>query len=319
MAIDYTTTALVAGIRRRAMLPTNAGAGLATSDLLAHATKALWGELVRFIHSTSEEHLVVENGLEATYAITAGQAAYDLPARAIGGKARDVWRVDGSGNTVNLNRYDPAQTIGFSNTQSTPTGFYLQAGQVVLFPQPDGNGGTLKVSYFRRPGSLVATSSAGTISAINAGAKTVTLNAAQPSAFTTAIKYDFVSATPPFKTYAMDLTCTNVNISVPSAPVFTMTAALPSGLAVGDYLCQAGEAPVAQVQPEFHELLEQLTAARVLEQLGKLDELGAAQARITQMKTELMDLLTPRVPGESQSVSQGDFYRGAIVNGGWYW
>src|SRR5690606_8653031 len=77
-------------------------------------------------------------------------------------------------------------------------------------------------------------------------------------------------------------------------------SSLPDELAVGDYVCLAGESPVPQIPVEFHALLAQEVVVKVLEALGKSTK--DAKDDLKTLKENLPNLITPRVQGESRRV-----------------
>lgn len=285
MAQDFTTTGLLASLKRRGMLPSTAET-LSTADFLALATEELQTYVMKVLLAVREEYAV------ATYdlTLTAGTSSYLMPTRAIGGKLRNVALVDSSGLTTPLARLEPGLS---SNTQGNPTGYSLQGDDVIFSPIPSA-ADTVRLTYFRRPSSLVATTAVGTITAINTGTKVVTCNV--PVTFTTAVTYDFVRAQPPFKILGQDLAVTAVG-----GATVTFTATLPTGLAVGDYVTLAGESAVPQIPVELHPLLSQRVVYKCLEALGDDKSVLAEQAS-DKMRMDLLTLLTPRVEGASRPI-----------------
>lgn len=284
---DYTTTALLASIRRRASVPNSSKLGTSDADLLAIATEELQGLVTALLVSTREEHLVTTYDVT----LTAGTNAYNLPARAIAGALRDAVVVQTDGNLRNLKWLDRADLPGLDQSTGTPSRFYFQGDQVVLWPTPDASTETLRLPYRRRCGNLVAASAAWPIDAL-ASATSFEFAATKPSAFATSQRFDIISAKPGFRTLAMDLTA---SIVAPDAMSFTTT--LPDDVEVGDYVCLAGESPVPQVPVELHPLLAQAAAVQVLKYTNP-DKVGAALSDLKALKDDVVGLLTPRNDGE---------------------
>lgn len=286
MAQDFTTTGLLASLKRRGMLPSTTET-LSTTDFLAIATEELqtyvWNTLPR-----TEEYGVTT----ADVSVSSGTAAYKLPSRAVGGKLRDVWFVDGS-SRIDLVRVEP-ENIGNFGTSGDACGFYLQGDDLVLVPTPNTSR-TLRVSFHCRPSALVATSAVAVVQSFNTGTGAITTTATVPATFSTSQTYDIVRAKPPFSILSMDLTA-----SVASGTTVTFSS-LPAGLAAGDYVCLAGESPVAQVPVELHPLLSQRVAYKCLEALGD-PRAKIAEEAADKMKLEAIKLLTPRVDGAARPI-----------------
>src|SRR5690606_32266495 len=123
------------------------------------------------------------------------------------------------------------------DTADRPRRFYLQANQVVLHPTPASADYSLRLTYFRRPPKLVATSSVLTITSIS----DATLHGTRPSGMSDSTPVDVVRAVPHFDSL--------VDATTPSSTTsnsVTLSAA-PAGVAVGDYVCLAGETAVPQL------------------------------------------------------------------------
>lgn len=289
MAQDFTTTALLSSLKRRGMLPSTSET-LSTSDFLAIATEELQTYVFKLLLATREEFAVASHDLS----VVSGTAAYKLPSRAVGGKLRDVLLYDAShgGGYVSLQRIEPA--MGLAGNGGIE-GYYLQGDDVVFSPTP-ASSVTVRLTYFRRPSALVATTAAGAITAINTGTKVVTYTAG-PAFSSTSALYDLVRGKPPFTVIGQDLAVTAANGST----TVTFTATLPTDLAVGDYVCLAGESPVAQVPVELHPLLSQRTVYKCLEALGDDKSVAAGEAA-DRMRLDAVTLLTPRVEGAARPI-----------------
>lgn len=309
---DFTTTALLASIRRRASVPNASKLGTDNAALLAIATEELWGEVSALLRSIRAGFFRTDYSV----ALAASTSEYPVPPRAIAGAVGDVLVVGTDGKERSLDSIDPSDLPELDDDAGEPWGYYFKDDAVVVFPTPSAAGETLKLPYFRRCGTLVvattgASGAIGVVSSFDAGAKTVTLTAAQPTGFTTSQTYDFVSHRPGFKTLDMDLVVTNINVGVPAAPVFTFQDALPSDLAAGNYLCLAQEAPVPQVPPEFHQLLAQAAAVKCLSgPLGDRQALPEAKDELKRIKAELLPPADPRNEDETEVVVNPYFFGG---------
>jgi hypothetical protein len=278
---------MIASLRRRSLLPEAAANGsLSTSDLVALMSEELQTYVMAEVLKLREEFAVYDYD----FTLTDGTASYTIPARAIGSKLKDVYLADGDG-WVALPRIEPEEGLGITGAGG-PSAYYLKGNSVVFVPEPGAE--DVRFSYFRRPNKLVEPDDCGLITAINTGTGVVTVSSV-PSDFTTSVRYDLVQANPQFETLAMDKTATAVGAS-------SLTfATLPTGLAVGDYVCTAGESPVPQIPVELHPLLAQRTAVKALEALGD-SKVSVAKALCDESLRQAQTLLSPRVEERSRFI-----------------
>lgn len=278
----YTTTDLIAAIKRKASIPTNQSL-FSTSDFLEFAWEEMLTDLIPCIMSAREEYFVADYD----YSITADQAAYAIPPRAIGDALRDVKVVDGT-EQWSLPRLEPEQV---GDTASGQEGFFLRANDVVLVPTPTISQYTLRLSHHRRPGKPVATTSAAQITSV--GATSVVVSSV-PSTWTTGTLVDFIKAKPGFQCLGIDQAITGV-----SGTTVNFTA-VPSGVAVGDWLALATESPIIQIPVELHPVLAQMVANRCQIAQGKPAKVDREE--LMKMRDAALGLLTPRVAGEPRKI-----------------
>jgi hypothetical protein len=295
VAASYTTTDFLSSVRMRGSIPTttNANNVNSTANLLALATEELHLKLVSLIMSVREEFYVANKD----YDVTANQASYAIPSRAVGMVLRDVLWIDDSGAVTDMQPVDP-ETISTTNT-GEPEGYYLEHNNVVLYPTPNATSGTLRLRHFQRPSRLAATSACAQVSAINTGTNTVTVSSL-PSSMTTGITVDFVDADAPYNCHAIDQAITGVSGSD------VTFSSLPSGLAVGDWIALAEYSPIPQVPHEFQSVLAQMTVVRALRAIGDRDGAAVAEKELNDPDTGVLacclKLITPRVQGTPKKV-----------------
>jgi hypothetical protein len=282
----YTTADLLAAIKRRTFAPTSQNT-FPNSELLALADEEMQTVIVPELMAVREEFFVTSEDVP----VTAGQAAYDIPWRAIGMAAREVKLVDSSGSYTDLPQISP-ESIS-SDSPGTPTAFYLRDNQIVLYPTPNTNALTLRISYSRSPSRHVETSSAAVVSAVIGF--DVNINAV-PAAFTSAVQYDFIRATGGQEIVAMNLAAAGVG---PSS--LTMSVTPPSALRAGDYVALAGETPVVQLPREYRTCLAQATCVRVLKSL-RMDGFREEKEVLDEMLEKARLLVSPRVVGEPMKI-----------------
>lgn len=277
--MDYTTTALLDNARTNCMTP-EADALFTDTRLLSILTFEQMTTLVPQILSAQEEYFVHVVDVP----LVAGTSEYAIPERAIGKKLRNVTLVDGAGAELPLSRLF-SQNIPFVGPTRVDA-FYVQNNSIMLFSSLPTQYVSMRMRYYRRPSSLVATGSAARITVINSGSSTVTVDIL-PGTWAVGNTVDFIDATPSFDSLLDDAAITVINNADVSF------AALPAGLAVGDWLSLSGTTPIPQLPYEAHPLLAQLGACKALEAMGDAN-IKIAWARYQQMASSFFKLITPR-------------------------
>jgi hypothetical protein len=283
----YTTSDLLTAIERRSFAPANQ-LTFTTTDILQLADEELQSVLMPRIMSVREEYYVTYKD----YAVVGLQNAYDIPPRSIASLLREAKLLNSGGTLINLTRIEP-ENINTTNG-SSPESFYLESDSLVLYPTPSaGIGGlTLRLHFFASPGSLIETSDAAVISAIDTVTNVVSVSTI-PSSWNTGDTFDFISGKGSQSYRGIDFTSTLV-----SGTDITFSS-LPDKIAVGDYLSIAETSPLVQLPQNMRAVLAQATAARIL---AAQNQPGASEAS---EKTEMLleaaiNILTPRVQGEQR-------------------
>ena len=290
----YTTTELLASVKRRANIPSASGV-FGDAELLTMANEELRTYIVPLVLKHREDYWLASDIQTLT-----SSTSYPIPPRAVGGKLAELSVLDATGvHEYNLPR------VSASDLQEASSGFYMDGMGVRLF-LPNGQtptilGTTLRMRYYVRPGVLIATTSAAVVSSIS-GWPAITLSGGYAT-LTTPGTYDCVGLASPF---AMKTTFTG---SITGATL-TATTGDAARFAVGDWICNTDTSPVVQAPVEFHDLLAQKVAIKVLESKGMTEKLGSAREELGRMETDASNLITPRVDGEPKRVvARGGLFR----------
>jgi len=300
---DYTSTELLADIKRKSFVPISQ-ITFSDDDLLNMADEEIQTGIVPFIMSVREEYLVDYQDIPINSQIR----TYDIPSRAIGAKLRDVTLLLNPSDVNQPNERSlpqiAAEDAVYNNSYNNFLGvlaFFLRDNQVVLSPNATNFGGqTLRLYYFKRPNRLVPTSSCAQIVSISTNTAVINLI---PTAFgsgnTISITSDIVKAKPPFKLLTMD-----ISLTIDST---TNTVTFPAnlstyGISVGDYICLSGESPIAMLPVEVNSLLAQRVAVKLLASMGDDKNFQIATNRLVEMEHSIRDLLSNRVEGANRKV-----------------
>jgi hypothetical protein len=296
----YTSDQLLSSLKLRGFVPGTSGATRA--DLLRLASEECRTYIAALLKSVREEFLIAE----VDVAVDASTPTLNLPQRAAGSALRSVGLLPAVGfpytfpfafiemqrAPLPLTRMEPEQAWRFGASGGRPVAYMLQGAQLVLLPPPDGPY-TCRIGYQARPSSIVYPDACGQVTSINPGTGQVTIDAA-PSTFSNLATYDFVRGVPGFETLGMDYSA--------SISGTTLTfSTLPVQLAVGDFVCLAGQTPIPQVPVECHDLL----AARVAVKLAEASanpNLASFKSMLEEMRESVLTLISPRVTGSARKV-----------------
>lgn len=289
----WTNTELLAAIRRRARL-SSSDPDYTDANLLLDADQQLDETLVPLILGARSDYYATT----ADQAITASQAAYPIPSRAVASVVRQVHVVNSAGELREI-EFLPLGDRHLFPTSGEPRAYTVLDDEVILLPTPSTTTGTLRITYEYQPGLLVASTAVALVTAIDTGTGDVT-GANVPAAWTTSDTFDFVKGTSPYKLLAAGLTASSVTTGASGDITFTV-GDLPSRLAVGDYVCLTGEAPMPMIPADLHGTLAMAVAAEVLDQMG--DPMAAAmRAKLGQALAAARRKLSPRVKGSPQPI-----------------
>ena len=302
MPAQYTADAILAAIRSRANLP-EADEAWSDSRLLDRLNEELQSWAVPFLMLERAEFLV-------TYSDTAtvrDQTAYAVPSNALGGVLRSIHALDDGGNVWPMQQVD-IKEVGpaFAVAGGVPSAFYMEGDNVVLVNTPKSDAWTLRMRYARTPSQVVLVSACAQITAI--AGNVVTCSGGFPATFTNGAAMDFIHGGASFLPYSGSF-----SMPAPSGNNATF-ASVPSGLAVGDWLCLDGQAPFPQIPAAMIPALTQRVVAVVLEAQG--DDRADREWRLFKDKVETMrSVLSPRVQANPKGL------RGMLTRrfrpGGW--
>lgn len=286
--IDYTTDGLINELKVRRSVPTTQGLFL-PADFVTLMNSQMHSRVIPEIKKQKKDFFVT------TYdtPIVANQNTYSIPSRAIAGGLRDIVLVDSNGTEIEL-------PFGRTEDNKSPRPlfeFYFQAHQIVLIPTPTAvNGLSVRFKYERRPNNLCITSLAGIITSINTGTRVVRLTRVPSTWVAGTTLLDVTNPNPPFNPIADDQSITLIS-------GFDVTfASLPTGLAVGQYVAEAGLTPIPQMPYEAHLVIAQFGAAQSLSAHTKPGPMKEALEEGQRQLDAFLNEINPRVEGEAVRV-----------------
>lgn len=286
----YTSDTLITSVKDRTLAPSSQTT-FSSATFLNFANEEMQIKMVPYIMSMREDFFLKN----LSQAITANISKYTLPRRAIGNGIKDLFVIDNTNNRFivpKINIHDLPITGSISDLFISH--FYLYGDQIVVTPTPNTTAGSLDIWYYSKPSQLVLTSACAKITAVSQGSpNTIFTVDTDISAQTTV---DFLSGKSPFQLWVQDIpvvsaTATTVTILTTNVDDEAMSLVLPQ---VGDYICPQLQANIPMIPEEFHPLLAELVAARVLQALGDGAKLQQTMANIAEMKMNIQMLMANR-------------------------
>lgn len=295
MANRWLVQNLINNAKRRGRIveSDDATEGFTTADFLALIDEVIRSRMVPLLKKARENYLQKSFAVE----LTAGIDTYAIPGRAAAEALHSILQSSDGVRWLPLERTEVDHAHAFVGGLSERPAYYLEDDSVVFVPTPSAQ--TVRFVILNRPNMVVEASEVGQVSAINTDTQAVTFlawdeddedftSSAPPSTFSSSILYDLVKGTPGFRNRGIDLSATL------AGNILTFEDELPD-LAVGDFVCRAGETPIAQIPAELQPMLAEEVTRVLL--VAKKDVAGAnlSAQSVAQMEKDAIDMLSPRV------------------------
>ncbi len=280
------------------------------ADILRILNEELSLRLVSKIQKQREDFFVTR---EST-SLVANKDHYLLPTRAVGNALRALFVVDTGGNKRLLTRREIDRIGEYSTTVGDSSEFYFEGDEIVLMHAPPSSAGSLLFVYSRRPNKLIATTSCAKITLVSSSLGTTTLTVDTDLTADLAIgdEVDFVRKDSPFTIWSEQVAITNITastIDVATSDISDVDSSVEPG--VDDYICPAGYSNIPMIPEEFHPVLAEMGACRMLRSLGDLTKWQASRAEVKEMLDEALDLIKNRAESSPQRPSRK---RGVFAN-----
>lgn len=294
----FTTEQLIAAIQRIISIPSDIESeGKADQDLMDTLDTVMMDEIVPQILKLQEDYLT----RTITLNVSSTPNLYPVPKRAIGNSLRDVFFQNGTAKEYLVPITREFLPFYSSDPADVPDGFYFEGDNLVLVPP--GSAGTLKLSFFFRPGQLVKAASYRQVTAVDTGTNTITVDSTVPTAWTTATLFDVHSKESGAENRVFDYGASGV-----SGTTITFDSAIDGsvdatrGIQVGDYVVEAENAAVPSIPRDAHPALAQAAACRLLESDGDSEMLKAARQTLGRQLENFGHLFETRVDGKPPTI-----------------
>ena len=304
---DYTASGLLAAVRDI----TNAGTSQADwpdPDLLRLINREINGYLVPFVLDYRKEFFSTFQDQP----LIGGRSSSFLPSGAVGGKLRAAEIV---GPPFNLSVAPLVEvpmeqgTLLAGQSSGMPTAYYFSGNKIVLVPAPSDATYSLRLHYPQRPSTLVLPSACVRIDSLVPGAAPgsfrLGLSGSVPGNYSAGAYVDLVQGDPSFdvllSSAVLDSTPTTIDI----------LGTQPADLQVGDWICQAGTAPVvtAAIPDLVMGILVKKVAMEVMSTKGDNEAFGRLRALKAEDEQRAKVYLRRRNEGNSPRIGIGNIYR----------
>lgn len=289
--MPYTSTELIEDIKTRGAIPTSQKT-FTEEKILRIANSAMRSKIVPIINKLQENYFSfnVDTLVNAT-------GIYPINTRAVGAKLEDVCSVSGDVRNP-LVKYREIDLQNLTEAPNEP-GYYLKRNSIYTVPTVPPGAAYLRQSIVLRPNKIVSVDDAAEVTAIDTGTKIVTFSNV-PATWTASDLYDFVQSKPHFDSLSIDAVA--VAVVTGASGTIEFQDALPSGLAVGDWVSLAGETPIVQAPEDYHDLLAQEAANICLRAQTDPEALKNGIEEASEMRKDLMILLSPRVESSGKKI-----------------
>lgn len=292
----YLTEDLLEDIKSRSNAPISQTT-FVDADLIDIATRQLRSHVVPHIMKVREDFFQRSK----SYSLTTNLDRYGVPKLAIGNAVKGLYLVDSAGAKSPLQRTDSSKAYAYDSQSGDPEAYYFEGDEIVLLPAPPDSNHTLFCEYYAKPNKLIATSSCTKITAISdsAGTTTLTVDTDLSTALSIGSKIDFLSSNSPFLLWSSDVLITAITpttIEVASNDIYNAIGSMEPQ--VDDYICPAGYANIPMIPEEWHDVLAQSVAVRLIRSIGHNERFQAEYAILKEMINDATELIQMR--SESQ-------------------
>ena len=290
MALRFLTEDLVTSVKRRSLVPVSQTT-FQDSDIIALANEEMSITITPDIIQVREDAFLVS----ASTPIVGTVPDYKLPERAIGNAFKTLFYKTDNTNKWELPRQGPNKLHDRVLT-GQPASFFLKDDYVSLSPVPSSSTGVLEFWYYRRPSELVPTANVGLVQSITVNGATTTLTLSNSISAVNGGQIDIYWPESPYTLDVQGIDISNVTSS--SLDVATADIQDQAGqmkVWVGSYVALEKQSNVPLIPEEFHPVLAQCVAVKLLEALGDVNKLQLARQTLAEMRSQALKLITNRV------------------------
>lgn len=272
MSVDYTTTALLSAVKRKAFLPT--AASLTDTEILEIADEEMRSVVIPALLTVREDYYMEQ----ADYTITPNVDTIEVLTDSFSSTMASASLVSvETGRAWALPRVPVERIDDYAGkAASRPYAYALQGETVFLLPTPTTAECLLRIRFERLPGRLVATSAGFQPIAVDTGTMTIT-GSSVPGAWNIGSRVSAWNSQPAFGASFIDARVTAVTgttVTVSSPVTGTLSDVVYNGASPSerrdypDWICLWNETCVVPLPDSWHPVLVASAAAAVLSTQG---------------------------------------------------
>ncbi len=291
----FTTDELIKAIKRNVTVPVSQKT-FQDEDFIAFLNEEMSLGLVPQIMKMKEDYLLTIVNIP----IEAGLREYQIPARAVGNKLKELAYVDGNGNICEMTKVDIGDLPFWNNEQrnnSVPYAYFIANNVINLISTFNVASGFLQFTYYMRPNQLVMLKDVGIVQSIDTITGQVFLDKV-PTDFNVNKQYDVVQQISPHKCLTIDLTITGLN-TVNKSVTF---ATVPTGLKVGDHLTLAQQSAIPQIPSDMHPILGHRAGRRCVSAQGDTEAVQVTTGMVNEFQENSMNIISDRVEDSPKKI-----------------
>lgn len=236
-AKTLTTNKLIHSIKLRAAVPSTQNS-FQEEDFLYFINEEIDLGVVPHVRSFHEDFFLTTDVIPLVVNVT----RYDIPHRSSGNTVRDITYNNGN-QLLEMTRISVEDQVDYSsfNESNSRREFYIEGSEIVIPRGTSSEGGSLNVSYYIRPNTMVSETAASVVTAVNRNNGLVTVNQF-PQSFANATQFDITSSRAPFRLIARDITPnglitdTNLNFTFGTTKSVNVTLPAIGSIVTGSYI-----------------------------------------------------------------------------------
>jgi hypothetical protein len=272
-------------------------------DIIRILNEELSLRLVSAIQKQREDFFLARKEVS----LISGKDHYLLPNRTVGNAIKALFVQDSVNNRRMLKRRDIDRIDEYSSSSGESSEFYFEGDEIVLMHPPASTSDSLLFVYSRRPNTLIETTSCAKITAVSslAGTTTFTVDTDLTADLSVGSEVDFLRNESPFTLWSEEVAITSITattIGVATSNVSDVDSSVEPR--VNDYICPTGYSNIPMLPEEFHPVLAEMGACRMLRSLGDLNKWQAAKAELKEMLTEALSLIRNRAESSPERPSK---------------
>jgi len=259
-------------------------------------------------------------------------STYRIPPRAMGNKLRDIYWVEPDQVTRHyLISCDRGRLNEFNQQGEQPFGYYLEGNYVKILPQNVPATGYIEMSYDVRPSDIIISTSARKVSTVDTTTRTIVLTSDPPASWTATAFYDIHSIYSGAECKMLDMPLVSIGGQGHTAQMVSTypldgtasyyTSSTPNtiGVAIGDYVCLAGECALPPIPLDMVPILVEATALEIAKSLQDGQAMQVHAAELKEYQKSASELVRQRIDTKQRLVvgTHGLFNKGNWSRGNW--